>query len=79
VGLTTPPHDGTDPGVAPRPSSAPGGSRDRSRPIYKRWYFWAGIGAVVAGGVAVALVTRDPGVDHVAAPPGVPVYDLSFP
>lgn len=79
VGVTAPPDDDTDPGVAPRPSSAPGGSRDRSRPIYKRWYFWAGIGAVVAGGVAVALVTRDPGVDHVAAPAGVPVYDLSFP
>jgi tetratricopeptide (TPR) repeat protein len=30
------------------------------RPVYKRWWFWTGIGAVVAGGVVAAiLLTRD--------------------
>ncbi|HXI55035.1 MAG TPA: hypothetical protein VNO55_03180, partial [Polyangia bacterium] len=30
-----------------------------SRPVYKRWWFWTGIAAVVAGGVvATVLLTR---------------------
>jgi tetratricopeptide (TPR) repeat protein len=29
----------------------------RSRPIYKKWWFWAGIGAVAAGTVAVVVVS----------------------
>jgi hypothetical protein len=27
-----------------------------NKPIYKRWWFWTGIGAVVAGGVVTAVV-----------------------
>jgi tetratricopeptide (TPR) repeat protein len=32
-----------------------------SRPIYKRWWFWAGAGAVVAAGVAAAILVARPG------------------
>jgi tetratricopeptide (TPR) repeat protein len=36
------------------------------KPVYKRWWFWTGVGAVVAGGVVAAIVlsgptTRTPG------------------
>jgi hypothetical protein len=48
------------PPVDPAPSSpqlvsvpAPEPAR---RPIYKRWWFWTGIGAVVAGGVVAAVM-----------------------
>jgi hypothetical protein len=34
--------------IAPEPQE--------SRPAYKRWWFWTGIGAVVAGGVVTAVV-----------------------
>jgi hypothetical protein len=31
-----------------------------SKPVYARWWFWTGLGAVVAGGVAITvLATRD--------------------
>ena len=30
------------------------GPREEETPVYKKWWFWTGIGAVVAGGVAVA-------------------------
>jgi PEGA domain/TPR repeat len=38
---------------------------DPIKPIYSRWYFWAGIGLAVAGGVAtgVALTTERPPVE----------------
>lgn len=29
---------------------------EAERPVYKKWWFWTGIGAVVAGGVATAIV-----------------------
>ena len=29
-------------------------------PLYKRWYVWAGAGAVIAGGVATAIVLSQP-------------------
>jgi hypothetical protein len=37
------------------------------RPIYKRWWFWTGIGVVVLGGIVVALSMKqqDP-----SCPPG---------
>lgn len=36
-------------------------SSDESHPIYTRWWFWTGIGAVVAGGLLVLLLAnRDP-------------------
>ncbi len=49
---------GTDPSPSP---SAPAGPTDRSRPIYKKWWFWAGIGALAAGTVAVVVVTSSGG------------------
>jgi tetratricopeptide (TPR) repeat protein len=32
--------------------------RPRTHPVYKRWWFWAGIGAVAAGAAAIAIVAR---------------------
>ena len=49
----------TAPGTFPSSSVPP--SSDESHPIYTRWWFWTGIGAVVAGGVVVFLLAnRDP-------------------
>jgi hypothetical protein len=36
--------------------SAPPSEPQESSPVYKRWWFWTGIGAVVAGGVVTAIV-----------------------
>ena len=49
---------GTDPSPTPSTPAAPA---DRSRPIYKKWWFWAGIGALAAGTVAVVVVTSSGG------------------
>lgn len=35
-------------------------SSETGTPLYKRWYLWAGVGAVVAGGVATAIVLSQP-------------------
>jgi hypothetical protein len=50
--------------VAPAPSSPPStsliavapASPAKETPVYARWWFWTGVGALVAGGVATALV-----------------------
>jgi hypothetical protein len=50
--------------VAPAPSSPPGASLvavapaspAKETPVYTRWWFWTAAGALVAGGVATALV-----------------------
>jgi hypothetical protein len=50
--------------VAPAPSSPPSASLiavapappAQETPVYARWWFWTGVGALVAGGVATALV-----------------------
>lgn len=36
-----------------------------ARPVYKRWWFWAAVGAVVVGGTvaAIALTPREPSCD----------------
>jgi hypothetical protein len=48
--VTTPP----DPlGIS---QSAPPPEPQESRPVYKRWWFWTGIGAVVAGGVVTGVL-----------------------
>lgn len=39
------------------------------RPIYKRWWFWTGIAAVVAGGVVAAVVLTRPEASHGTLPP----------
>lgn len=45
--------EGTDPGAAPvqAPSDDEG-----SPPIYKRWWFWTGVGVVVVGATVLALM-----------------------
>ena len=48
------------------PESGPGvpeAPRDRSRPIYKKWWFWAGVSAVVIGATVVALTVPGGGSD----------------
>jgi tetratricopeptide (TPR) repeat protein len=43
------------------PASGVPPSSDESNPIYTKWWFWTGIGAVVGGGILVLLlVNRDP-------------------
>ena len=50
--------------VAPAPSSPPSASLiavapaspAQETPVYARWWFWTGVGALVAGGVVTALV-----------------------
>lgn len=39
-----------------------------SRPVYKRWWFWTGAGAVVAAGVIVASFALRPGDPHGSLP-----------
>jgi tetratricopeptide (TPR) repeat protein len=41
-------------------ASAPPPGPRRSPPIYRRWWFWTAVGAVVVGGVAIALAARGP-------------------
>jgi tetratricopeptide (TPR) repeat protein len=74
---TTPPPAAPPPAVAPAApvalvaQPAPG-PREESPPIYTRWWFWAGAGAIVAGAVVTAvLLSRDAvdcgaGVDYCA-------------
>lgn len=51
-----------DPLQISQPSPAPEAT---STPIYKRWWFWGGIGTVVAGAVvATLLLTSSSGVKH---------------
>ncbi len=40
-------------------------AQEASRPIYKRWYFWGGVSAVVVAGTVTALLiaNRDDGLD----------------
>jgi tetratricopeptide (TPR) repeat protein len=47
---------------APAPArELPEPSSDRPRPIYKKWWFWTGIGVAVAGAAAVVLTTSSGG------------------
>lgn len=50
-------------------SATPEAQRDERRPVYKSWWLWTGLGVLVAGGAAAAVViaTHDP---HVASPSG---------
>jgi hypothetical protein len=43
------------PPVEPEPAPA-GASRGRTRSIFGQWWFWTGVGVLVAGGVGLALV-----------------------
>lgn len=54
-------------------SAVPPQSIEKPRPLYKRWWFWAAVGAVLASTAAVAIVAAQPGDATVPAgslPPG---------
>jgi len=40
-------------------------------PVYKKWWFWTGVGAVVAGAVVVGIVLSSGGSSRPGCPPGV--------
>ncbi len=42
------------------PSDAAAPAQSPARPLYKRWWFWAGIGAVVTGAVIAGIVATRP-------------------
>jgi hypothetical protein len=48
----------------------PGPAPEGARPIYARWWFWVGIGVVVAGATAAALVLRSGGSNTPSCPAG---------
>ena len=67
VAPTTPPTvvpPGASSGTAPAPSqnlssglvATPGPEPQEASPFYKRWPFWTGVGAVVAGGIVLGVV-----------------------
>ena len=37
---------------------------DEHPPLYRRWWLWAGVGAVVVGAVSIALLARGAGTTH---------------
>jgi hypothetical protein len=41
----------------------PGAEPDKPSPFYKRWPFWTGVGAVVAGGIVLGVVLSHRGND----------------
>jgi hypothetical protein len=45
--------------LPPERFTEPRPREDESRPLWKKWPFWAAVGGVVAGGVAVYAFTRD--------------------
>jgi hypothetical protein len=68
----------TGPDLSPRPPVPPGPAVEVSTvpepaadtPIYKRWWFWTGVGVVVVGGVVAAVaISRSSGGD--VCPSGV--------
>jgi tetratricopeptide (TPR) repeat protein len=65
LAMAPPPPSGDTPLVGSPPGAVPP-SQDESHPIYTRWWFWTGVGAVVAGGILILLLAnRDP-----SCPPG---------
>src|SRR5205814_486442 len=65
--------EATPPGPAPNlaaaapasPALAPSAPQGESPPLYRRWWFWAGVGGAVAVGATAAIV-----FGHGAAQPG---------
>jgi hypothetical protein len=53
-------------------TTAPPSEGEPSHPFYTRWWFWTGVGAVVAGGVIAAVVLSG-GSSRDACPAGVTV------
>ena len=46
----------TAPAAAPAPMVAPAPERHDRTPVYKKWWLWTALGAVVAGGVVAGVV-----------------------
>ena len=44
------------PGLLGPPGAESGIEQSADRPVYKRWWFWAGVGTVVAAGVVTAVL-----------------------
>jgi tetratricopeptide (TPR) repeat protein len=56
LALAAPPPSASDAPSGGTLAAAPQGSRkDDNQPIYAKWWFWTGVGAVVVGGVLLAL------------------------
>lgn len=61
-----PPTNTTSATLVAQPQPVEAGS-----PIYKKWWFWTGIGVVVAGGVIAAVALSSGGVDRPSCPTDV--------
>ena len=64
-------------GVVPPPSaeppvlvSSPGTDASADKPVYEKWWFWTGVGAVVVGGVVTAILLSG-GTSKPSCPSGV--------
>jgi tetratricopeptide (TPR) repeat protein len=61
LALAAPPPTSTETPLADNPPGSIPPSSDESHPIYTKWWFWTGVGAVVAGGVLILLLAnREP-------------------
>jgi hypothetical protein len=54
--------------VATALATAPPPAPDNQSPIYRRWWFWTGAAAIVAGGVTTALILSRPETPSVSSP-----------
>jgi tetratricopeptide (TPR) repeat protein len=59
-----PPPPAASPAATPAPSAlvtlAPGPAPETPAPVYRRWWFWTALGAVVVGGVAAGVALTRP-------------------
>jgi tetratricopeptide (TPR) repeat protein len=60
--------------VAPAPADLSARETPRG-PLWQRWWFWAGVGGVVAGGIAAALLISSAKSDR---PPGTELGTMRF-
>jgi tetratricopeptide (TPR) repeat protein len=59
VPAAPPPHDETSSSAAAVVAATPPPSEEEAHPVWTRWWFWTGVGAVVVGGaVAAFFLTR---------------------
>jgi tetratricopeptide (TPR) repeat protein len=74
-----PPEPLSGPGAAPPAAvvapAEPEGKETRRGPLWQKWWFWAGVGGVVAGGIAAALLVSSARSDR---PPGTDLGTMRF-
>jgi tetratricopeptide (TPR) repeat protein len=75
-----PPEPLSAPGAAPPaavmgPAPEPELKETRRGPLWQKWWFWAGVGGVVAGGIAAALLVSSAKSDR---PPGTDLGTMRF-